>query len=135
MKTLIVDDIEKERKQLHHCLKKRGCTVIEAADGKEGLERAKSESPDLIISDGLMPRMDGFQFLRAVRKDPALKTVPFIFYSAAYVGSAEEELALSLGADAFIAKPKRPAQFWKELISVLENSNLKKGIRAKKING
>src|SRR6185369_927273 len=106
MKTLVVDDNAADRKILRYLLERRGCEVIEATNGAEGLAAARSHKPALIISDALMPKMDGFQFLRKVKIDPVLRTIPFIFYSTVYTGSRDEKLAMSLGADAFVVKPK-----------------------------
>jgi two-component system NtrC family sensor kinase len=126
MKTLIVEDNADDRRILRYNLERHGCDVMEAADGREGLEAARAHKPELIISDALMPRMDGYQFLRSVKTDEALKTVPFIFYSAVYTGQKEMKLALSLGADAFIIKPKEPEELWDEIKNILENCKLGK---------
>jgi len=102
---LIVDDRSADRRLLKKMLESSGYGVQEAADGKEGLEMAELHKPDLIIADTLMPVMDGFGFLRNIRKNEKTKTIPFILYSAVYTGYADEKLALSLGANAFIQKP------------------------------
>jgi PAS domain S-box-containing protein len=121
MKVLIVDDNANDRRLLRYSLSKHGCEqVIEARDGQEGLEMAKVHRPDLIISDALMPRMDGFEFLRMVKMDDELKAIPFVFHSAVYTGLRDKELALSLGAEAFIDKPKDPEEFWEELAAILK---------------
>jgi PAS domain S-box-containing protein len=121
MNALIVDDNANDRRLLRYSLTKHGCEqIIEARDGQEGLEMAKLHRPDLIISDALMPRMDGFEFLRMVKMDDELKAIPFVFHSAVYTGLKDKELALSLGAEAFIAKPKEPEEFWKELAEILK---------------
>jgi len=126
MKTLIVEDNAEDRKILMYNLERHGCEIIEAVDGQDGLKKAIIHKPELIISDALMPNMDGFQLLRAVKKNDALRNVPFIFYSAIYTGYREEELALSLGAEAFMVKPKEPDAFWAELTAVLDQCRLKK---------
>jgi sigma-B regulation protein RsbU (phosphoserine phosphatase) len=121
MNVLIVDDNADNRRLLRYSLAKHGCEqIIEARDGHEGLEMAKAHRPDLIISDALMPRMDGFEFLRMVKMDDELKAIPFVFHSAVYTGLKDRELALSLGAEAFIAKPKEPEEFWVELAEILK---------------
>jgi len=124
MKILVVDDNAADRKILRYVLERQGCEVIEAADGEEGLTLAGSHGPALIISDALMPKMDGFQFLRKVKIDPALRCIPFIFYSSIYTGTRDEKLAMSLGADAFVVKPKAPDELWAEISAVLDRGKL-----------
>lgn len=120
MKVLIVEDTASARKLLLLTLEHYGCTVVEAVDGVEGFEMAVRHKPDIIISDALMPRMDGFQLLRALKVDPVLKSIPFIFYSSTYTGEKEAELALTLGADAFIAKPTEPEELWKKTCAIMK---------------
>jgi signal transduction histidine kinase len=115
MKVLIVDDSRSDRKVIRYNFEWHGCEVVEAADGRQGVEVAAAEKPDLIISDCLMPGMDGFQFLHELKKLTELRSIPFIFYSAVYTGSKEAELALSLGARAFLEKPKSPDELWEEV--------------------
>ena len=114
MNVLIVEDNPSHRKLLRYTFEHHGCTVIEAMDGKEGLELASAHLPDIIVSDALMPVMDGFQLLRALKTDPATSGIPFVFYSATYSGRQETSLALTLGAEAFLAKPKEPEELWEE---------------------
>jgi CheY-like chemotaxis protein len=122
MKILIVDDNADDRKFLKFNLEHRGCEVIEATNGAEGLHLASVNIPDIIVSDALMPVMDGFQFLRSTKKNETLQSISFIFYSAVYTGDKESELAMSLGAEAFIVKPKDPQEFWEELQGIVEAS-------------
>lgn len=122
MKVLIVDDNTDDRKLLRLNLERHGCEkIIEARDGQDGLDLARAHHPDLIISDALMPRMDGFQFLQKIKTDETLKTAPFVFFSSVYTGLKDEELALRLGAEAFISKPKEPEEFWNEISAVMGN--------------
>lgn len=121
MNVLIAEDNADDRKLLHYTLEHHGCAVIEAHDGEEGLELATRLKPDFIISDALMPRMDGFQFLRAVKAAPELSAIPFLFYSAVYTGEAEEKLALSLGAAAFVIKPTEPEELWKRICLIMKS--------------
>lgn len=121
MKVLIVDDNDDDRKILKYNFKQHGCEVIfEARNGKEGLALARMHKPDLIVSDGLMPVMDGFHLLRFIKKDEELKSIPFIFYSAIFDGTKEIEFATSLGATKFIVKPIGPEEFWEILKATLE---------------
>jgi len=120
MNVLIVEDSSSARQLLRITFEHYGCTVIEAQDGLEGLDLAARHKPDIIISDALMPRMDGFQLLRALKADAELKSIPFIFYSSTYTGEKESELALSLGAEAFVSKPTEPAELWKKSCAIMK---------------
>ncbi len=129
MKVLLVEDNNNDRKILRINIEKHGGQAIEAHDGQEALEILKNQLPDLIISDALMPNMDGFELLREVNTDPQLASIPFVFYSAVYTGKQEEELALSLGADAFVVKPVEPELFWQRLQEILSSCRLEKKAR------
>ncbi len=115
MKTLIVEDRRDDRRLLRYNLEHHGWQVTEAGDGFQALELMTENKPDLIISDALMPRMDGFELLRRMKNDPVLRDIRFIFYSAVYTGYNERELARSLGADAYLIKPLNPNEFWQQL--------------------
>ncbi|VAW41092.1 Sensory box histidine kinase/response regulator, partial [hydrothermal vent metagenome] len=115
MKTLIVEDRGDDRRLLRYNLEHHDWQVMEAGDGIQALELMTESKPDLVISDALMPRMDGFELLRRMKNDPALRDIHFIFYSAVYTGYNERELARSLGADAYLIKPLNPHEFWRQL--------------------
>ncbi len=115
MKTLIVEDRGDDRRLLRYNLEHHGWQVTEAGDGFKALELMTDNKPDLVISDALMPRMDGFELLRRMKNDPVLRDIRFIFYSAVYTGYNERELARSLGADAYLIKPLNPNEFWQQL--------------------
>ena len=108
---LIVDDKEENLYYLQALLTGNGYTVDAAYDGVGALARARHRPPDLVISDLLMPVMDGYTLLRHWKADARLKGVPFILYTATYTEPEDERLALSLGADAFILKPAEPDDF------------------------
>ncbi|MBN2614365.1 MAG: response regulator [Bacteroidales bacterium] len=110
-KILIVDDKEENIYLLQSILELNNYQTISARNGKEALEQMKDEVPDLIISDILMPIMDGFTLCVKCKTDPRLSKVPFFFYTATYTDSRDEEYALGLGADRFILKPQEPEDF------------------------
>lgn len=109
-KILIVDDNPQNLYLLEIMLLSNGYQVEKAANGKEGLEYANQAPPDMVISDILMPTMDGFSLCRAWKSSSVLKKIPFIFYTATYTDSKDEDFALSLGADRFLVKPLEPGE-------------------------
>jgi CheY-like chemotaxis protein len=121
MKLLIVDNNEQNRYMLQVLLEGHGHQVASAGDGAEALEVARRDPPDMIISDILMPVMDGFTLCREWKKDEGLKAIPFVFYTATYTDPKDEEFALSLGAERFIIKPQEPDVFMEMVREVLEN--------------
>jgi PAS domain S-box-containing protein len=120
MKILIVDDLKENLYLLEVLLKGNGYKVIPAKNGVEALSKLRKESIDIIISDILMPRMDGFQLCRECKKDESLKKIPFIFYTATYTDKEDEKFALGLGAERFIIKPQEAEIFLKILKEVIE---------------
>ena len=98
-KILIVDDIEENRYMLESLIKGFGFKPISASNGAEALGLALSNPPDIIISDILMPVMDGYTLCREWKKDKVLKNIPFVFYTATYTHPKDEEFAMNLGAD------------------------------------
>lgn len=108
---LIVDDQEDNRYLLDTLLKGHGYEVVTAVHGQEALDKARQNPPDLIITDILMPVMDGFALCRAWKTDEQLKSIPFIFYTATYTDERDRQFALGLGAEQFIVKPEEPEVF------------------------
>ena len=110
-KVLIVDDQHQNLYLMKMLLESHGYQVVEAANGVEALELARADPPDIIISDILMPVMDGFSLCQQWMKEDGLKNIPFVFYTATYTDPKDEELALRLGAARFIVKPVEIAEF------------------------
>lgn len=108
MRILIADDNEAERNLLQAVLTKAGHTVLAAEDGVAALARMKRKKVDAIISDILMPRMDGYRFCYEVRRNKRLRNIPFIVYTATYISPRDEKVALIMGADLFIRKSIPP---------------------------
>ena len=119
---LIVDDIAENLYFLEVLLKGNGFEVRSAGNGAEALESARKAPPDLIVSDILMPVMDGYALCREWRADDRLRQKPFIFYTATFTEQKDKELALGLGADRFVIKPQEPDTLLEIIREVLESS-------------
>ncbi|MCF8092786.1 MAG: response regulator [Desulfotignum sp.] len=121
MRILIVDDRMENRYLLETVLKSDGHDTVSADNGKKALECLASGPFDLIVSDILMPVMDGFQLCRHCKADPTLRHIPFIFYTATYVDEKDEAFAYEIGADGFLRKGMEPADFLNSIQAVIKN--------------
>lgn len=101
---LVAEDDARLRKLMVLRLRDAGYEVATAADGVEALEKARQSPPDAIVSDVLMPRMDGFKLCQAVRQDPRLLAVPVVLTSSATIEQADLVLAQSAGASAYVLR-------------------------------
>lgn len=126
MKLLIVDDIATNRRLLRAQLEIAGHTVVEAGNGIEGLRVVAGELVDGIISDILMPEMDGFRFCLELRKDPRFVSIPFLLYTSTYNSPSDRSLAEKVGADGYLTKPS-PVE---EIIAALAAASATKRIPA-----
>jgi len=120
---LLVDDNKEFLKLLEESLIESGYIVLTAPHGELALEKAKKNPPDLIISDILMPVMDGFTLCIQCKSDYILKNIPFVFYSGILNDEKDAQLAISVGADLYLAKPMQTNQ----LIQKIENLFQKQG--------
>ncbi len=119
---LIVDDNDNNLYLLRVLLGNNSYELTEASNGAEALAKARKNRPDLIITDILMPVMDGFTFCRECKKDRILNTVPVIIYTATYTDERDRNFAMSIGAARFIVKPEEPKLFVAAIREVLENT-------------
>jgi len=102
---LVVEDVPNVLELLEVTLRFKGYEVASARNGVEGLQMVEKVKPALIITDILMPKMDGYAFVQNLRTNPATSGIPVIFLSATYVTPEDKKFALSLGATRFIEKP------------------------------
>jgi CheY-like chemotaxis protein len=105
MKILIVDDIDINRMVLRVAFEAEGHTTLEAADGIEALKILAGEEVDAVLSDILMPRMDGYRLCHEIRMNIRLRDLPIVIYTSTYTSLSDNMLARSLGADRFLTKP------------------------------
>ena len=129
-KLLVVDDDEQNRYLLQVLLAGNGYEVTLAADGIEALDVARRNPPDLVITDILMPRMDGYTLCRQWKRDDDLKDVPLLFYTGTYTDPQDEQLARSIGADCFILRPQEPEALLAIIKEILSNQTARFGGRA-----
>ena len=107
MTILIVDDNEVNIYQLQFLLTSQNYTVVSATNGAEALELAQKNPPELIISDILMPVMDGFTLCREWMKDTRLRDIPFMFYTATYTDERDQDFAIKLRCREFLHQTSR----------------------------
>jgi len=105
MNLLIVDDHPTNLKLLRAQLEAEGHAVFEAHDGVDALALLERQRVDAVISDILMPRMDGYRFCYEIRKHTRLHDLPIILYTSTYTSPSDQKLALDVGADKYLTKP------------------------------
>jgi twitching motility two-component system response regulator PilH len=117
---LIVDDSQTLRQMLSELLRKNGMKVIEAIDGLEAKEQIQASLPDLVITDLIMPRMNGYELCRWIKNDAAAKNIPVLVCS-----TKSEEFdrywGMKQGADAYITKPFHPPELVKTVKQLLNS--------------
>ena len=101
---LLVDDVVENLELLQDLLPEYGFDTRTASSGMEALDQLNAGEIHVIISDAMMPKMDGFEFCKTVKKNPVMASIPFIIYTGDYVDQEDEELAKSIGVDRYIEK-------------------------------
>lgn len=127
MEILIVDDGPANLRLLRAVLESDDHAVHEANDGIEALEILEKEKIELIISDILMPRMDGYRLCGEVKKSRRFRNIPFVFYTATYTSPSDRKLCLDLGADKYLVKPA-PSE---EILAIVQEVTSRKTRKAK----
>lgn len=119
MKILVADDSTTVRRLVCARLRADGYLVVEAADGQETVERARSEQPDLIVLDKVMPKMDGFEVVRELRGSPATARVPIVMLTQR---TSEEDVlgGLRLGVEEYMPKPFSPHELSARVRRILD---------------
>ncbi len=122
LKILVCDDERHIVRLIQVNLEKQGWVVVTAYDGKEGLEKIRSEKPDLCVLDVMMPYMDGFEVLKSIRREPETEGLPVIMLTAKAQDKDVFE-GYHYGADMYLTKPFNPA----ELVSFVKRIALGNG--------
>jgi DNA-binding response OmpR family regulator len=120
---LVVEDIPNILEFLEMTLRFKGYRVIAARNGEEALRGAAEDLPALVITDILMPKMDGYTLAFNLRREERTSHVPIIFLSATYVTPEDKNFAMSLGAVRFLEKPVDTEEFLITVAEVLTNSD------------
>jgi len=121
-KILVIEDSPEMRRNLLTVLKFEKFQAIGAENGREGIELARREKPDLILCDVMMPELDGYGVIKALREDPATVTIPFIFLTAK--GEKPDVRAgMNLGADDYLTKPAAKADLLNAITARLERQS------------
>ena len=121
---LVVEDIPNVLELLEVTLRFQGYEVISARNGEEALKILETETPALIITDILMPKLDGFAFVQELRSNPKTMGLPVIFLSATYVTPEDRTFALSLGASRFLEKPIDTEDFLLTIAELLSKEQI-----------
>jgi CheY-like chemotaxis protein len=116
---LVVEDVPNILELIEVTLRFKGYPVITATNGQEALEIVEKVHPALVITDILMPRLDGYAMVQRLRLDPKTCQIPIIFLSATYVTPEDKNFALSLGAVRFLEKPVDTEEFLLTVAEVL----------------
>jgi len=120
-KLLLVEDNEMNRDMLSRRLIRKGYEIVMAVDGQQGVDMAKSESPDLILLDMSLPVMDGWEASRAIKADEQTKAIPIIALTA-HAMSGDREKALEAGCDEYDTKPVELKRLLGKIEALLGNS-------------
>lgn len=119
LKILVIEDEAETREIFLDCLEAEGFMGIEAKNGQIGVEKAKEESPDLVVCDILLPELNGYGVLKTLRQDPTTATIPFIFLTGKAT-KAELRQGMQSGADDYLTKPSNAEEFLEAIATQLE---------------
>ncbi|MBU1076869.1 MAG: response regulator [Spirochaetes bacterium] len=122
MKVLVIDDDPNITEMVKVNLELDGITVISASNGKDGVELAKSQNPDLILMDWMLPKMSGIDAVKLLRGDPSVMNIP-IFMLTARSQVNDIDMAFQAGADNYITKPFNPVKLAELLQNKLNKIN------------
>jgi two-component system alkaline phosphatase synthesis response regulator PhoP len=128
VKILVCDDERSIVRLIQVNLERQGWTVVTAYDGKEGLEKIRSEKPDICVLDVMMPYMDGFEVLKNLRRDPDTQNLPVVMLTAKAQDKDVFE-GYHFGADVYLTKPFNPMElvtFIKRIIAGADSEGPKR---------
>ncbi len=121
-KILVIDDETQLIEMVQMRLEAAGYDVVTASDGQEGLDKAKSVEPDLILCDVMMPKMDGYKVCGLLKNDSRYSKIPLILFTAR-AQQDDQDVGDEVGADAYITKPFEPPVLLAKIKELLEQSS------------
>ena len=121
---LVVEDVPNILELLDVTLRFKGYPVVTASNGEEALELVSKKEPALVITDIMMPKMDGYTLAFNLRRKPETSHIPIIFLSATYVTPEDKEFAMNLGAVRFLEKPVDTEDFLLTVAEVLTDNQV-----------
>ena len=124
-KVLVVEDDPAASRFVGYTLEQEGYEVIIATNGLEGIQKAKQEEPDMLVLDGMLPGLDGFQVCRRLRSETSTASLPILMLSAK-AQEADKAAGMKVGANDYLAKPVDPSELVRRVNSML---NLQEGTK------
>jgi two-component system alkaline phosphatase synthesis response regulator PhoP len=121
-KILVIEDDPATSRLVDYSLRHEGYQVITSSNGLEGLRKARSESPDLIILDVMLPGMDGFEICHRLRAEPDTLKLPILMFSAK-AQEIDKDTGIKVGADDYLTKPSAPAEIVRRVKKLLLKNN------------
>jgi DNA-binding response OmpR family regulator len=119
-RVLVIEDDPGILEAIAFVLKHEGYTLLIARDGTTGLEMARKEQPDLVLSDLMLPGMNGYEICSMLKQDVRYKHIPVLIWSASKVETKDAQIAMECGADLFVLKTIRPKELLEKVRGILE---------------
>lgn len=128
-KVLVVEDVPEARLLVRQIMGRLGVTLVEAADGQEGVRMAKSECPDLILMDLSLPIVDGWEATRLIKADPATAAIPIVIVTAHSMWD-EAQRVKEVGCAGYVMKPLDPVSFGQDVAEFLREGSTRNWLSA-----
>jgi two-component system alkaline phosphatase synthesis response regulator PhoP len=122
-KILVIEDDPATSRLVEYSLRHQGYEVVKASNGLEGIRMARSEAPDLVILDVMLPGLDGFEICHRLRSDAATARLPILMFSAK-AQEIDKTTGLKVGADEYLTKPAAPADIVARVQKLLAKKDL-----------
>ncbi len=131
-KILVIEDDPATSRLVDYSLRHEGYQVICAANGLEGIRKVRTEAPDLVILDVMLPGMDGFEICHRLRAEPATAGLPILMFSAK-AQEIDKNTGLKVGADDYLSKPAAPSEIVSTVKKLLARKNQTPAVQEKEV--